>query len=376
MSATSITTLIRNTLCGFDGTYTANQISGIRLFNKYNLMSKDDMDAVLAKINNSSVKTGEKIVICNNEDDTSDRVVSENDVDNSSAVGKSTTVEKDTKNIDKCPYPLPFISVDNTKCYGVCYAGALYLQCSRKPIKPSDTQDIVERDGMYCKTCQKSADKVDGKPKCGNIFDRMKCITSGYKTRDGKRAWSYKAILEWKKYDPDVVISELKDKYNIEIPQEILDDDWQTKAWKNAKKANKKSKKKQKKSESGPKKRRGRPKKNNDVAIPTQEESDKGYGSNNQTFIYSDDESEFGDHADANDMVEVDWTDKIVGDKDINGITYQLSEHKQLYHDNEVVGLMGDDGTAQFKSGYEPCIRPTTPGFTESQEGELDDDDE
>lgn len=122
-----------------------------------------------------------------------------------SAPKRATKAKKEKPSV-----PLPFVGkVDDEVCYGIRKAEGLYTQCPNN-----------KKDGDYCGTCQRWADKnANGKPNYGDIRERLSCGLMDYVDPKGNKVVSYGVIAKKHGLDREVVEREAA-KFGIVIPEE------------------------------------------------------------------------------------------------------------------------------------------------------------
>ena len=124
----------------------------------------------------------------------------------------SATKEPKTKTVKG--FPLPFVgTINEDACHAIEYNGGLMTQC----VKSCAT------DQRYCEKCLKEASQsANGKPKFGDIEDRLKCGLTEFRDAKGRLVANYPVFLEKKGLTMEQALEEAK-KNGIEIPAELLE---------------------------------------------------------------------------------------------------------------------------------------------------------
>jgi hypothetical protein len=108
-------------------------------------------------------------------------------------------------------FPLPFCGVVNEDwCCGLRLCHGLYSQCTM----------AKDKDGDFCKTCTKQADKSESnKPTYGVIQDRMAVGAMEFRDSKGKQVVSYGNVMKKLKIEKDTAIAEAA-KFGLVIAEE------------------------------------------------------------------------------------------------------------------------------------------------------------
>lgn len=124
----------------------------------------------------------------------------------------SATKEPKSKTVKG--FPLPFVgTINQDACHAIEYNGGLMTQC----VKSCAT------DQRYCEKCLKEASQsANGKPKFGDIEDRLKCGLTEFRDAKGRLVANYPVFLEKKGLTMEQALEEAK-KNGIEIPAELLE---------------------------------------------------------------------------------------------------------------------------------------------------------
>jgi chemotaxis protein histidine kinase CheA len=96
-------------------------------------------------------------------------------------------VKKPRTVVEKCRFPLPYNGLCNEEyCNGIRQNNGLYTQC----------QTVKKGKGMYCKSCQASADKNGGIPEYGNMSSRQAVGIFDYVDRKGRKPVAYTKVMK------------------------------------------------------------------------------------------------------------------------------------------------------------------------------------
>ena len=125
------------------------------------------------------------------------------------SVTKRASGVKKAKTVARPSVVLPFVGVvDENLCYGIRFNHGLHTQCQKAC------------SGDYCASCQKEADSTaSGKPKIGDIRDRLACGLLEFRDAKGRQTMPYANVVKKLKLDRDVCMSEAV-KFGVEIPAE------------------------------------------------------------------------------------------------------------------------------------------------------------
>ena len=112
-------------------------------------------------------------------------------------------------------FPLPFCGVVNEDwCCGLRLCHGLYSQCTM----------AKDKDGDFCKTCTKQADKSESnKPTYGVIQDRMAVGAMEFRDSKGKQVVSYGNVMKKLKIEKDTAIAEAA-KFGLVIAEEQFEE--------------------------------------------------------------------------------------------------------------------------------------------------------
>ena len=126
------------------------------------------------------------------------------------ASGKQQHVKK-TEKRDTPEIPLPWCGkVTEGWCNGLRLNHGLYSQCTMIP----------HSNGIYCSTCQKSADTGStGKPAYGNVTDRLQCDVLEYVDPKGRKCAPYANVVQ-KLGICHVKAREVAARFGMNIPDE------------------------------------------------------------------------------------------------------------------------------------------------------------
>ena len=131
------------------------------------------------------------------------------------SVGVKAGAVRKTKGVKKAKRVsvlLPFVGVVRDECCrGIKNAYGLHIQCE----KGADGSD-----GVYCSKCQSEADKsASGKPKYGDIMDRLSCGLLEFRDANGKRTVPYANVVKKLGLSKEVCLAEAE-KMGVVIPAE------------------------------------------------------------------------------------------------------------------------------------------------------------
>jgi hypothetical protein len=99
-------------------------------------------------------------------------------------VGKEVLKKK-----EKSVFPLPYNGeYEEGRCEALRYNNGLYTQC-----------EMEKKDGEYCKSCKRNAEKNGGVPEYGKMEDRKRCGMNEYVDPKGRKQVCYVKVM--KKYN-------------------------------------------------------------------------------------------------------------------------------------------------------------------------------